>query len=360
MRILDRYVVRQLFPAWLWCLLVFVFLGSFVDLFGRLDEIVRYHVTAAQVVQYYLNFIPIIAVQASPLALLLASAFITMRLCRHQELLAMAASGTSLVRAAIPVAFVGWVASLTMFVVSNRIVPNATRVYERMRMEVFRSETEGDVIENVAMMDQENRLYYARKLSPSQLELRDLTILEHDATNHPMRSLYADRAIWTKHGWLMLFGTVYHMGPEGKVEGEPERFQERLLQFPVTIESFLEPEARPETMRYSQLRRLILRMRENKVGDTRRYRVDLAGKVTLPIMSLLIALIGFAGSTQLQTRGNLRGLGVSLGWGMLYYVSVAASHALTKAWPIIPIALGVWAPHIAALWWVIRRLKAVR
>ncbi len=359
MRILDRYVVRQLFPAWLWCLLVFVFLGVFVDLFGRLDEIVRYHVSAATIARFYLSFLPIVAVQASPLALLLASAFITMRLCRYQELLAMAASGTSLLRAAVPIAFVGWVASIAVFLVSNRVVPNATRVYERMRIEVFRSEAEGDVIENVAMMDQENRLYHARKLSPADQELRDVIILEQDPANHPVRSLYADRAIWTKHGWLLLYGTVYHMGPNGTVVGEPERFQERLLQFPMTIRSFLEPEARPETMRYSQLRRLIMRMQETKVGETRRYRVDLAGKITLPMMSLLIALIGFAGSTQLQTRGNLRGLGLSLGWGMLYYLSVATCHALTKTWPI-PVALGVWAPHAAALWWVFRRLKTVR
>lgn len=359
MRILDRYVVRQLLPAWLWCLFVFICLASFVDLFGRLDEIVRYRIPAETIGRYYLHFLPIIFVQASPLALLLATAFVTLRLCRHHELLAMTASGTSLLRAAIPVAFVGWVASMSVFWVNNRVVPAATRTYERMRLEVFRAQAAGEAIENVALLDQENRLYHARTLSPAEQELRDLIVLEHDAVNQPVRSLYADRAIWTRHGWLLLFGTVYHMGPGGKVVGEPERFQERLIPLPVTIESFLEPEARPETMRYSQLRRLIHRMRQNRVGNPRRYEVDLAGKVTLPVMNLLIALIGFAGSAQLQARGNLRTLGQSLGWGMAYYVAVAASHALTKQWPI-PVPLGVWAPHLAALWWVIRRLKAVR
>lgn len=359
MRLLDRYVVRELLPAWLWCLLVFTCLGCFVDLFGRLDEIIRYRVAAGEVGRYYLHFVPLLFVQASPLALLLACAFITMRLCRHQELLAMAASGTSLLRAAVPVAFVGWVASVAVFVVNNRIVPQSTRVYERMRIEIFRGQASGDVIENVALMDEENRLYHARTLSPADQELRNLIVLEHDARNTPVRSLYADRAIWTRHGWLLLYGTLYHMGPGGQVLGEPERFQERLLPLPVTIDSFLEPEARPETMRYSQLRRLIARMRDRKVGDTRRYRVDLAGKVTLPMMNLLIALIGFAGSTQLQVRGNLRGLGLSLGWGMAYYLGVATCHAVTKQWPI-PVPLGVWAPHAVALWWVLKRLNTLR
>lgn len=359
MRILDRYVVRQLLPAWIWCVAVFLFLGCFVDLFGRLDEIVRFHVPAGAVLRYYAYFVPILFVQGSPLALLLATAFVTMRLCRHQELLAMAASGTSLLRAAIPVAFVGWMASITVFVVNNRVVPGATRMYERMQLELFRSQTMGNAIENVAMMDQDNRLYHGRTLLPADREVRDLIVLEHDAQNRPVRSLYADRAIWTSHGWLMLFGTLYHMGPGGKVLGEPERFQERLIQLPVTPQSFLEPESRPETMRYAQLRRLIRRMRETGVGDTRRYRVDLAGKVALPMMNLLIALIGFAGSTQLQVRGNLRGLGLSLGWGMLYYLTVAACLAITKQW-LIPITVGVWAPHAAALYWVFRRLKADR
>src|SRR3989338_7749977 len=86
MRILDRYTVRQLLPVWLWCLTVFILLSCLIDLFEHLDEILRYHIPVKTIWQYYLNFIPLVVVRASPLALLFSAAFVSTRLVRHQEL----------------------------------------------------------------------------------------------------------------------------------------------------------------------------------------------------------------------------------------------------------------------------------
>ena len=44
MRILDRYVARQILPVWGWCLATFMLLSCLIDLFGHLDEIVRYQI----------------------------------------------------------------------------------------------------------------------------------------------------------------------------------------------------------------------------------------------------------------------------------------------------------------------------
>ena len=361
MRILDRYVARQLLPVWAWCLAVFTFLSCLIDLFEHLDEIVRFHIPADIVLQYYVNFIPLVFVRASPLALLLAAAFVATRLSRHQELLAMNASGTSLMRASVPFLFIGWLASTCVFVVNDRLVPQTALVYERLRQDVFRGRKAEQPLENVALMDTSNRLYHARTLDLKAKELHDLTVLEHDRDNHPTQNLYASRAIWTKHGWLLLYGRIYRMGPRGEVRGEPESFVERLIAYPVTPESFSEPEARPETMRYAQLRLMIIRLqhiRQIQLTNVRRYQVELASKLTSPLMSLIVCLIGFVGSTQLNLRGHLQGLGVSLGWGLLYYVGVAVGQGVGKEGVLgMPFFLAVWAPHLIAVWWCLRVLR---
>ena len=358
MRILDRYVAKQLLPVGLWCLIVFILLTCLIDLFGRLDEILRYHIAAKTVIDYYVNFVPTVFVLACPLALLFSASFVAMRLARHQELLAMNASGTSLLRASVPFLFVGWLASLCVFAVNEQLVPHATMNYERIRDEAFRGRSAVEV-ENVAIMDSENRLYHVRKVDLKAQELTDLTVLEQDLQNRPTRSFYASRAVWTPQGWLLLNGTVYHVGPRGVLQGTPEQFVEHLKSFPVTPASFTEPEARPETMRYGQLRLLITSLKQTGVTNVRRYAVELAAKLTLPLMNLAMCLIGFVGSTQPQLRGNLRGLGMSLGWGMLYYLIVAIGQGIAKQWPL-PVVLGVWLPHLAAVWWCLRRLQRVR
>ncbi len=358
MRILDRYAVRQVLPVWLWCLIVFIFLSCLIDLFEHLDEILRYHIPMAIVLQYYVNFVPFVFVRASPLALLLSAAFVATRLSRHQELLAMNASGTSLLRASVPFVFVGWLASLLVFVVNDRVVPRTAAVYEEIQQEFFHGRSAQTTLENVAVTDPFNRLYHARELNLKTKELSSLTVLEHDVHNRPTKNLYASRAIWTPHGWLLLYGTIYRVGPKGALRGDPEPFTERLITYPVTPDSFRQPEARPETMRYSQLRLLISRLKQIGLTNVRRYEVELMSKLTLPLMNLVMCLIAFAGSTQPQLRGNLRGLGLSLGWGMAYYIGVGFAEGMgKKGLFLVPLFLTDSAPHLLAIWWCLRILR---
>lgn len=355
MRILDRYVARQIWPVWCWCLAIFVFLSCLIDLFGHLDEILRYHVPARTVAAYYLNFTPLVIVKASPFALLIGASFLTMRLTRHQELLAMSASGTSLLRSAVPFVFVGWLVSACIFAFNDRVVPRTSAAYERLRQEMFRAGTPGDTLPQVAILDAFNRIYHARTLDVKRQELTDLTVLEHDWHNRPTKSLYASRAIHTPHGWLLLYGMIYRLGEGGRVQGNPEPFVERLVAYPVTPASFREPEAKPEIMRFGQLRLLISRLRHMGLTNVRSYAVELASKLTMPFMNLVACLIGFVVSCGLQTGGHLRGLGMSVWWGCVYYLLVAIGQAIGKE-GLLPVLVAVWLPHVLAIAWCVRRL----
>lgn len=360
MRTLDRYLARQLIPVWLWCMVVFVFMSCLIDLFEHLDEILRYHIPMRTVLRYYLNFTPLVFVKASPLALLFSAAFITMRLVRHQELLAMNAGGLSLARASVPFLFIGWLVSLVVFSVNEGLVPGAAANYERLQFEAFRGQGQEHLLENVATLDGANRLYHARLFNLKTQELTDLTVLEHDAASHPKKTIYAHRAIFTPHGWLLLQGTLTRLRAEGTLTGDPESFVERLIPFPVTPESFRQPETEPETLRIGQLRTLITQLRGMGITNVRRYTTELAAKITMPLMNLVVCLIGFVGSThQRHSRGHLRGLGTSLGWGVLYYLAVATSHGISKE-GFLPVFVAVWFPHLIAVGACLRLLRAER
>lgn len=348
MRILDRYVTRQLIPVWVWCIVVFVFISILIDLFGHLEDILQYRIPFHTVLEYYLNFIPLVFVRACPLALLFSSAFVAMRLVRYHELLAMHASGMSVIRSSLPFIFVGWLVSLGVFMINEQLVPPTAAIYERLRTEVFRARDQANVLDSVATIDRANRLYHARQFHLDTNELTDLTILEHDARNRPTRSLYAHRGIFTPHGLWLLYGTIYQVSERGAIIGEPVPFVERLMQLPVTPEAFRQPETQPETMRFGQLRQLIRQLKANNITNLKRYRVELASKISLPLMNLMVCLIAFVGSTRRQGRGHLKGLGTSLGWGLLYCVGVAAAEGLGKG-GFVPVSVAMVAPHLIAL-----------
>ena len=360
MRTLDRYLARQLIPVWIWCILVFVCMSCLIDLFEHLDEILRYHIRFRTVAAYYLNFVPLVFVRASPLALLLSTAFVTMRLVRYQEFLAMNAGGMSLARASIPFLFIGWLVSLMIFSVNEGIVPDTSATYEQLRFEIFQGKRRDHLMENVATLDGSNRLYHARLFHLKADELTDLTIIEHDVENRPKRTLYARRALYTPHGWVLLTGILSRMGPDGTLTGESETFVERLMGFPVTPQSFRQPDTEPETLRIGQLRRLISQLRGIGISNVRRYTAELASKVTLPLMNVVVCLIGFIGSTRTRhVRGHLRGLGTSLGWGVVYYIGVAAAQGVAKE-GLLPVAMAVWFPHVIAVGICVRLLRTER
>lgn len=358
MRTLDRYLARQLIPVWAWCILVFVLMSCLIDLFERLDDILRYRIPFRTVLEYYLNFVPLVFVRASPLALLLSTAFVAMRLVRHQEFLAMSAGGMSLARASVPFVFIGWLVSLVVFGVNEGLVPETSATYERLRFEMFQGKRRDHVMENVATLDGSNRLYHARLFDLNEEELADLTVIEHDAQSRPKKTLYARRALFTPHGWVLLNGTVTHLDPGGALSSEPEAFVERVMRFPVTPQSFRQPDTEPEILRISQLRRLITQLRGMGITDVRHYTTELASKITLPLMNVVVCLIGFIGSTRTrQTRGHLRGLGTSLVWGVLYYIGVAAAQGIGKE-GLLPVAVAVWLPHLIAVGYCMRALRA--
>ena len=349
MKILDRYQTRQLFPAWLWCLLIFVFLSILIDLFEHLDEILRYAIPFHTILQYYVNFIPIIFVRACPLALLLSTAFIATRLVRYQELLAMSAGGVSRLRASIPFLFIGWIATVLAFFVNDRMVPQCVATYERLRQEAFRGETSTATIErNVATMDRDNRLYHCREYDLHKRECRDVTILEQDRQNHPIRTITAKRAKVVDQGWRMEEGTLANLNADGTLAGNLDTFQRELFVFPVTATELRQPDTELDRLSYTQLRDLMQRLRSVRVTNLRRISVELGSRLSMPLMNLIVCLIAFAAATKPASRGRLQELGVSLGWGISYYLLVGASQGMGKE-GFVPVVVGVWSPHVIAV-----------
>ena len=217
-----------------------------------------------------------------------------------------------------------------------------------------------NVLENVATIDRENRLYHARSFNMSSPpELTDLTVLEHDDKNRPTLSLYASRAISTPHGWLLLYGTSVRTNPDGTSDPTSRPFMERLMPYPATPESFRQPTMQPDTLSFRQLRLVVKHWKHltrASNANVRRYAIELASKITMPMMNMVVSLIGFLGCAQSSPRGRLKGLGGSLGLGITYYLGVAMFQGMGKE-GLLPVVLAVSLPHILALWLCWRDIK---
>ena len=131
MRLLDRYLLRELlFPLGV-CLSGFLIFWISFDLFECLGEFQRLKLSGLDVAEYYLFKVPeFLVFPLGPIALLFAVLYALTNHTRHNELTAMRAAGLSLWRLALPYLVVALVLSASLFALNELWVPRGAEAAE--------------------------------------------------------------------------------------------------------------------------------------------------------------------------------------------------------------------------------------
>jgi lipopolysaccharide export system permease protein len=123
MRLLDRYLLRELLVPLGYCLCGFLLFWISSDLFVTLGDFQKKGLLALDIGEYYLVMLPEFLVLVLPIALLLALLYALTNHARNQEITAIRAAGVSLWRLSLPYFGVGLLASLALFVANEFWAP---------------------------------------------------------------------------------------------------------------------------------------------------------------------------------------------------------------------------------------------
>jgi lipopolysaccharide export system permease protein len=126
MRLLDRYLMRELLTPLAYCLGGFLIFWISYDLFTELNEMQEHKLHLLDVIGYSIAMTPEFLVMVLPIALLLALLYTLTNHARHNEITAMRAAGVSLWRLCVPYFVVGFIASLVLFALNEFCVPRST------------------------------------------------------------------------------------------------------------------------------------------------------------------------------------------------------------------------------------------
>ena len=125
MRLLDRYLFRELFTPLAFCLGALLILCVSFNLFGELGELQEHKLHLLDVIEYCVAITPGFLVLVLPITLLLALLYTLTNHARHNEITAMRAAGISLWRICAPHLAVGVAASLLLFGLNEWLVPDS-------------------------------------------------------------------------------------------------------------------------------------------------------------------------------------------------------------------------------------------
>lgn len=212
MRLLDRYLFRELLTPLAFCLGGFLIFWTAFNLFSDLDELQERKLRLLDVIAYAVSLMPGFLVTVLPVALLLALLYTLTNHTRHNEITAMRAAGVSLGRICAPYFLVGIAASGGLFALNEWGVPRSmawTASILNRHVQKPENPANKNEIHNFGFTNsREHRSWFASEYHLNTTEMLKPQVNWNlpDGSN---RRVYADRAIFTNGVWTFFNVSQY-------------------------------------------------------------------------------------------------------------------------------------------------------
>ncbi|MFC1590686.1 LPS export ABC transporter permease LptG [Candidatus Omnitrophota bacterium] len=350
MKILDRYIAKSFLSALLWCVFTFTVIAVIADIFSFIDRIVKYNIPIDSIAAFYVFYLPSVLIQVIPISVLLSTIFLLSDLNKHNEIIAMRAAGISLWKVITPLLLIGLILSGMIFILNDRIVPTCSRIAQIIRkdeLEQFKAHIESrKTLNNVAVYGSGNKIIFARSYDTKEKTLKDVIIHSHDRDLNLIAKTTAKEGRWNGRGWVFSDVITYTVDNSGRILGEPEFKESRLMDIEEKPSDFAKREWRPEFMSYRELSDYISNFRGAGIKALKSLEVDLHYKVSFAFISLIIILISSPFALITTRGGVIVGVGMGIAIGLIYYGAIAISVAFGKAGFLPPI-VSAWLANIA-------------
>lgn len=346
MKVLDRYIVRELLIPIVCSCVTLVFLILIADLFDNLDDLIRHHTPIQVIFRYYLALTPHAFIQVIPWSAWLGTLFLLVNLGFHNETTAMKAAGIKIITIVKPILFLGFLIGMIAFLVSDRIVPSTLRTATELRetyIEESKKKEPEKIFENVTYFSGGDQIYYFRKFLRLKNEVQGVIILwlEHQGSQKNQK-MVANRGRWKENGWEFEGVTEYQMDSRGRILGEPRTFPKKHYpEIRFSPEELTASISESSFLSYRDLKGWIRKLKQNGVRVQSEI-VDLHSRLAAPWQALVMMLITIPLLAHTTNR-KLIAMNVLICVGLIfvYHVTGAVGLALGKAGKIFPF-LGAW------------------
>jgi LPS export ABC transporter permease LptG len=346
-QILDLYVLR----SWLFYLaiLLVTFTGIYIifDFFQLLGDIVRNHITAPLLVEYYWYLIPQIVYLMLPLSILVSTLVSFGLLSKSNEITAIKSAGISLYRISVPILVCAGLFSGGMFLLGNNYLPETNQ-----QQDAIRNQIKGKPAQTLYRPDRQwifgksDKIYNYRFFDPDLNVFANLSVFEIEPNTFRLkRRVYAARAFWEPHvrRWVLEDGWVRDFSDGRVTDYQP--FAVRTFSEVDEAPSYFKKEVKPsEQLSVIELRQYIQSLKQSGF-DVVRLSVALNRKFSYPLIAFVVTLIAIPFSFSTGSRGALAGIALSIGIAIVYW-SVSSLFQAMGNLSQLPPAVAAWSPDV--------------
>ena len=349
-RILDKYIFREVCKAFLFGICAFsaVFIGS-GTLFKIAKYITDYGASLSAVVKVFVFGLPNVIMWTVPMSMLLATLLTFGRLSSSSEITAMKSCGIGFFRIAMPAILLGFLVSIVAILFNEHVVPWANTAYRNVVYYEIQGNSGAKSQDHIILKDikdgQIQRLLYARRYDADSQSLQSITLQEFDGAGKVSHVENAEYAEFTGKEWVMHNGMLYDIS-----DGESEhtlRFNTQVLPINASPRQIVREQKNPEELTMKELKAQI-RIMKTQYVDTSKLETELYQRITVPMASLIFALVGVPLGLQPTRNSSSAGFAMSVIIIFFYYALMTMANAIGRSGALSPM-LAVWIPNVVGL-----------
>jgi lipopolysaccharide export LptBFGC system permease protein LptF len=267
----------------------------------------------------------------------------------------MKATGISLYRVVAPILILAAVVSAALFAFNESYLPEANRRQEELRAAIknkpaqtFNLAGRAWISGKTAEAGAPARIFYYQAFDADRNVFANLTVFEFDPQTFTLqRRIFAENVRWNPivSRWIFVNGWERSFSGEALVPGSYKTFPVATFAEIREQPGYFKKEDTPsDEMSYNELTSYIADLRQSGF-DTVALRVQLANKLAVPAITLVMAILAVPFALSMGKRGGLIGIATAIGVAIAYW-SIAAVFSELGNINTLPASLAAWSPDL--------------
>jgi LPS export ABC transporter permease LptF/LPS export ABC transporter permease LptG len=335
LKILDRYLVREIVPPMLLALLGLTFVLMMPPILQNAEKLIAKGVPWTIILRVLITLTPQALSVTIPMALLYGVLFGLGRLSADREFVALQACGVSVFRVFRPIALLAVLACAATAYETIVALPDANQTFREITFNIIASGAESDIKPRVFFTNFPNRVLYVRDIQPvtgwRDVFLADATQPEHTTVFVATSGrLVINREKKTVE-LVLENGTQHTTSRDQPEEYDGNAFESTVLNMNAdTIFPRTQIVKGDNEKTIAELRQTIAdNTAHNRPSPSQLYTIQ--QKFSLPVACLVLALIGVALGASSSKDGKLASFALGTGVVFVYYVLLYSPRAAALA-----------------------------
>ncbi|MDP8252965.1 MAG: LptF/LptG family permease [Candidatus Kaelpia aquatica] len=342
MRKIEQYIFQKIIAPFIFCFILISSIYIIVDLSTNLEHIIRNQVQIDIVVFYYLYSLPRIIFEITPICLLVAAIYSLTKMNRANEITAMRAAGINFFTILKPYFTIAIILVVLMFLNHEKIIPHSYKKLKDIGY-ILEGKKKQMLHKNITFYAEGNRIVFAKEFYPDDKLLNDVVILEQNLDKRVLYKITAESAHYRDGNWSLYNTTIFKLNPQGTGVEEAITLTKKDYDLKENPEEILMTDMELTYQPFRSLLKKISTFKGISREIIKRLRVELYHKLSFPFTNIILLLFGLFVGLNSRQASMMKGLGIALLIGFIYYSLDAFAYSLGKIGLLPPPIAGFFA-----------------